>query len=101
MADTAYTCLMTEQTCTTHMGSHGSIIYCRCIEVLSFLFPSWSVVVATITIAVAFRRFSLWSGACTDISHIAAYEQCVAHRAFLLTRCDALVVRVSGQLEPS
>ena len=59
------------------------------------------VAAATLTIAVALRRFSVWSGARTDICHVAAYQQCVAHRAFLLPRCDTLVVRVSGQLKPS
>ena len=75
---------------------HGSVV-----AVVSLAGLGGIVVAATITIAVAFRRFSVLSGACTDICHVAAYEQCVAHRAFLLPRCDALVVRVSGQLKPS
>ena len=41
------------------------------------------VAAATLTIALALRRFSVWSGVRSDICHVAAYEQCVAHRAYV------------------
>ena len=84
MAHTAYTCSVTEQACTLIRAATGppsKYCYRCCIEVLKMMSPS-RVVAATITIAVAFRRFSVWSGARTDISHVATYEQCAAHRTF-------------------
>ena len=43
--------------------------YCRCCFLRGL---GGIVAAATLAIAVAWRRFSVWSGACTDISHVAA-----------------------------
>ena len=69
------------------LWSHKSIVIAVALKFVSLRGLGGVVAVATITTAVAFRR--------------TAYAQCVAHRAFLTPRCDALLVCVSGQLKPS